>query len=164
MFLMLISVTFLLVIIVQDVQGSEEGILINIREDDSICNGSNHSIPGTQDGSFANKSSSDNNCGENDFHHELINLTSNSQINIITDVMLLSFVSLVGLEDIAIIGYDNPTINCNNAGGIYIENCINFTIIGLTWENCGIKNDSKPVIELHNSSDIIIQTAHFNIR
>ena len=161
MFLMQISVTFLLLIIIQDAQGSKEGILINDGEDDSKINGSSHSIPGTQDGSFANKSSSGNNCGENDFHHELVNLTSNSQINIITDVMLLSFVSLVGLEDIAIIGYDNPTINCNNAGGIYFENCTNFTITGLTWENCGIKNDSKPVIELHISSDIIIQNCTF---
>ena len=75
--------------------------------------------------------------------------------------MLLSFVSLVGLEDIAIIGYDNPTINCNNDGGIYFENCNKCTFIGLTWENCGTKNDSKPVIELHNSSDIIIQNCTF---
>ena len=60
--------------------------------------------------------------------------------------MLLSFVSLVGLEDIAIIGYDNPTINCNNAGGIDFENCTNCTIVGITWENCGNRNDSKPVI------------------
>ena len=65
--------------------------------------------------------------------------------------MLLSFVSLVGLEDIAIIGYDNPTINCNNAGGICLENCTNCTIVGVTWENFSNINDSKPVIELHNS-------------
>ena len=160
---MRVLITFLLLIFIQDVQGSEEDNLINDGEDDSKCNGSSQSIPGTQDGSFANKSSSDNNCGkyQNDLYHELINLTSNSQINIITDVMLLSFVSLVGLEDIAIIGYDNPTIHCNNTGGIYFENCNNCTIIGFTWENCGTKNDSKPVIELHNSSDIIIQNCTF---
>ena len=143
---------------------SEEGNLINDDgEYNGKCNGSGQSIPGTQDGSFINKSNSDNNCDEyqSNFHDKLVNLTSNNQINITTDVMLLSFVSLVGLEDIAIIGYDNPTINCNNNGGIYFENCINCTIVGITWNNCGTKNDSKPVIELHNSSDIIIQDCTF---
>ena len=165
MLLIQISVTFLLLNFIQDVEGSrsEEGNLINDGEDDSKCNGNNQIIPGTQDESFTNKSNSDNDCDkyQNDFHDELVNLTSNSQINITTDVMLLSFVSLEGLEDIAIIGYDNPTINCNNAGGMYFGNCNNFTIIGLTWGNCGNKNDSKPVIELHNSSDIIIQNCTF---
>ena len=93
---------------------------LNDDKDYGKCNGSSQNVPDTQSESFANKSHSDNKCSEyqNDFHHKLVNLTSNSQINITTDVMLLSFVSLVGLEDIAIIGYDNPTVNCNNAGGI----------------------------------------------
>ena len=158
MLLSRIAVICLLLIFTQDLEGLEEENLI----DDNKFIGSSQSILSNQDRSFINNSS-DNNCGEcqNDFHHELVNLTSNSQINITTDVKLLSFVSLVGLEDIAIIGYDNPTINCNNAGGMYFENCNNCTIIGLTWENCGTKNDSKPVIELHNSSDIIIQNCTF---
>ena len=162
MLLIRISVIFLLFIFILYVEGSKEDNLINDGEDDSKCNDSSQSIPGTQDGSLANKSSGDN-CSEyqNDFHRELVNLSSNSQINITTDVMLLSFVSLVGLEDIAIIGYDNPTINCDNSGGIYIENCTNCTIVGVTWENCGTKDDSKPVIELRNSSDIIIQNCTF---
>ena len=164
MLLVRVSVTFLLFVLVQYADESEEKNLINDGTDASICNSSSQSIPGTQDGFFLNKSSSDN-CNEyqNDLYHELVNLTSHSQINITTDVMLLSFISLVGLEDIAIIGYDNPTINCNNAGGIYFENCNNCTIIGLTWENCGMKNDSKLVyaIELHNSSDIVIQNCTF---
>ena len=159
MLLMRISVTFLLFVFILFVEDSEEG---DDGQDDNKSNGSSQRLPGTQDGSFANKSSGDN-CSEyqNAFHHELINLTSNSQINITTDVILLSFVSLVGLESIAIIGHDNPTINCNSAGGIYFENCNNCTIVGVTWENCGIKNDGKPVIELHNSSDITIQNSTF---
>ena len=162
--MLLIRISVLLVFIQYvHVEGSEEGSLISDDKDINSCNGSSQSIPGNEDWSFAIKSSSDNNCDEyqNDFHHELVNLTSNSQMNITTDVMLLSFVSLVGLEDIVIIGYDNPTIKCNNAGGIYLESCNNCTIIGITWENCGTKNDSKPVIELHNSSDIIIQNCTF---
>ena len=123
---MRISFTLLLLAFIEDVEGSEEGNLINDYNNHSNCNDSSQSIPGNQNGSF---SSSDNNCGEhqNTIHHEFVNLTSNSQMNIIRNVMLLSFISLVGLENIAIIGYDNPTINCNNAGGIHIENCTNFT-------------------------------------
>ena len=157
---MRISFTLLLLAFIEDVEGFQEGNLIYDDNNHSNCNDSSQSIPGNQNGSF---SSSDNNCGEhqNIIHHEFANLTSNSQINITTDVMLLSFVSLVGLENIAIIGYDNPTINCNNTGGIYIENCTNFTTTGLTWKNCGSESDSKPVIELHNSSDIIIQNCTF---
>ena len=164
MLLIRISATILLLAFTQHVyigvEGSEEGNPINDDNDIDSCNGSSQSIPGNEDGSFANKSSSDDDCSEykHDFHHKL---TSKSQIIITTDVMLLSFVSLVGLEDIVIIGYDNPTINCNNAGGINFENCNNCTIIGLTWENCGTKNDRKPVIELNNSSDIIIQNCTF---
>ena len=163
MLLTKISITFLFLVFIHDVEGSEEGKLINDDQDSNSSNGSSQSIPSNQDGSFTKKLSSDNDCDEyqNDFHYELINLTSNSQINITIDVMLLSFVSLVGLEDIVIMGCDNPTINCNNAGGIYFENCNNCTIVGLTWENCGTKNDSKPVIELHNSSNIIIQNCTF---
>ena len=90
MLLMRISVTFLLFIFILFVEDSEEG---DDGQDDNKCNGSSQRLLGTQDGSFANKSSSDN-CSEyqNDFHHELVNLTSNNQINITTDVMLLSFV------------------------------------------------------------------------
>ena len=165
MLLIRISVILLSLVFIQyvHVEGSKGGNLISDDKDANSCNGNSQSIPGNEDGSFTNKSSSDNNCDQyqNDFHHELANLTSNSQINITIDVKLLSFVSLVGLEDIAIIGYGNPTINCNNAGGIYFENCNNCTIIGLTWENCGTKNDSKPVMELHNSSDVIIQNCAF---
>ena len=145
-----ISLVILLLIFIKDLEGFVGENLIN----GSKHNGSSQSIPDNQDEFFTNKSSCD-------LYHELVNLTSHSQINIITDVMLLSFISLVGLEDIAIIGYHNPTVNCNNAGGIYFENCNNCTFIGLTWEHCGTKNDSKPVIELHNSSDIIIQNCTF---
>ena len=91
----------------------------------------------------------------------LDDLTSNGLINITADVMLLSIVSLVALENVSIIGHDNPTVNCDNAGGIYFDNCHNCTIIGITWEKCGNKTDKKPAIELYNSADIIIQNCSF---
>ena len=94
------------------------------------------------------------------FHHEIANLRSNDLINITADVMLLSIVPLVGIENISIIGHGNPTVNCDNAGGIYFDNCHNCTIIGITWEKCG-KNNSIPAIKIYNSSNIIIQNCSF---
>ena len=93
--------------------------------------------------------------------HQLGNLTSNGLINITADMMLLSIVSLVGLENVSINGHDNPTVNCDNAGGIYFDNCRNCTIVGITWEKCGNKTDSKPAIELYDSSNISIDNCSF---
>ena len=94
------------------------------------------------------------------FHHEITNLRSNDLINITADVMLLSIVPLVDIENISIIGHGNPTVNCDNAGGIYFDNCHNCTIIGITWEKCG-KNNSIPAIEIYNSSNIVIENCSF---
>ena len=95
--------------------------------------------------------------------HQLGNLTSNGLINIIADMTLLSIVSLKALENISIIGHNNPTVNCDNAGGIYFDNCHNCSMMGITWEKCGNKTDSKPAIELYNSSNIIIQNCSFQL-
>ena len=95
------------------------------------------------------------------FHHELIGLASNEMIIITNDVLLQSIVPLLGLENITIIGNDNPTVNCDNDGGIYFDHSQNFTIIGITWEKCGNKNDNSPAIKLYNSSNIIIQNCSF---
>lgn len=45
-----------------------------------------------------------------------------------TDMILPSIVQLTGLENISVIGHDNPAVNCGKAGGIHFENCHNFTI------------------------------------
>ena len=95
------------------------------------------------------------------FHYELATLTSNGVVTITNNVMLLSVIQLVGLENISITGHDNPTVNCDNAGGIHFDNCHNCTVIGITWEKCGTKSDSKPALRLYNSSDIIIQNCSF---
>ena len=95
------------------------------------------------------------------FHHELASLTSNGLVNITTDVVLLSTIPLVGLKNVSIIGHDNPTVYCDDAGGIHFDSCNNCKIIGITWEKCGTKNDSMPAIQLYNSSDIVIQNCLF---
>ena len=95
------------------------------------------------------------------FNHELVTLTGNGQVIIKADVMLLSIIPLVDLENITIIGHDSPIVNCDNAGGLYFDNCHNCTIIGIMWEKCGIINYSKPAIELYNSSNINIESCSF---
>ena len=66
------------------------------------------------------------------FNCELVTFTSNGQIIITTDVMLLSIISLEDLENITVIGHDNPMVNCDNAGGLHFDHCNNCTIIGIT--------------------------------
>ena len=95
------------------------------------------------------------------FHYKLTNLHSNGLIDIKANMMLTSIVQLVGLKNITIIGHDNPTVNCDNAGGIHFDNCHNCIVIGITWEKCGINNYSMPAMEVYNSSNIIIQNCSF---
>ena len=101
------------------------------------------------------------NYSECSFNRKLITLTSNGQVIITTDVMLLSIISLEDLDNITIIGHDSPTVNCDNSGGLHFDNCHNCIIIGIMWEKCGNINDSKPAIQLYNSSNIIIESCSF---
>ena len=76
-------------------------------------------------------------------------------------MILQSIVTLSGLENFTIIGNDNATVNCDNAGGIHFEYCQNFMIVGIKWEKCGNKIDNKPAIKLYDSSNISIQNCAF---
>ena len=46
----------------------------------------------------------------------LSNITSHTIIKLITDIKLLTNVSLVGLENITTLGQGNPTLDCKNVG------------------------------------------------
>ena len=160
MLLLRIPVTILLLVFIHCMDRFKEENLISDYYE-YYADSSSQGILNNQDKSCTSSRDSNHGKYQNCFHDELAILTSNSQINIIASAMLLSFISLQDLENVAIIGYDNPTINCNNSGGLYFENCHNCTIAGITWEKCGNKSGSKPVIEMHNSSDIIIQSCTF---
>ena len=147
-----------LIILIQDVKGIEESSDDQDHGSAGSGNGQNMlTIDLRSDcGLFTNFS----NCT---LDHLLCNLTSNNLINVTADVMLLSIVTLVALDNISIIGHNNPTVNCDNAGGIHFYNCHNCSIIGITWEKCGDKTDSKPALELYNSSNITIQNCSFKL-
>ena len=104
------------------------------------------------------------NCSCNSLDHALANLTSNVLINITTDVTLSSLVTVSDLENVSIIGHDNPTVNCTMFGGIHLNLFYNCIIQGIAWDGCG--NDSidyhtEPVLKLSNSSNITINNCSF---
>ena len=152
-------VTILLLIFVHDIVATQDdGLFI---DDDS--NEIDWSVLNEVDTSLANNTSSDNyhDPVANNLKQDLDALTSNGVINILRNVMLLSIIQLQGLQNISIVGHNNPVVNCDNAGGIDFESCHNCTIIGITWEKCGTKEGRMPAIKLGHSSDVSIQNCAF---
>ena len=147
-----------LLILIQDVKGVEESG--DDQDHDSAGSGNGQNVLTIDLRSDCGLFTNFSNCA---LDHLLCNLTSNNLINVTADVMLLSTVTLVALDNISIIGHNNPTVNCDNAGGIHFYNCHNCSIIGITWEKCGDKTDSKPALELYNSSNITIQNCSFKL-
>ena len=98
-------------------------------------------------------------------YNALANITSNVLINITTDVVLPSKIPLVDLANITIMGHNNPTVNCNNSGGLLFTSCSNTVIEGINWEHCGSRNliddNVYPVLQLFNSSNIKINNCSF---
>ena len=104
------------------------------------------------------------NCSCSSLDHALANLTSNVLINITTDVTLSSLVRVSDLENVSIIGHNNPTVNCRSIGGIHFTYCNNCIVQGITWDGCGagnISNDTEPGLKLSYSSNVTIQSCFF---
>ena len=105
------------------------------------------------------------NCSCSSLDSALANLTSNVLINITTDMKLLSIVTLFDLAYVTIIGHNNPTINCDNSGGVHFMNCSHCVIDGITWVGCGARNNvfvnNDPVLKFFNSSNIVIKNCSF---
>ena len=104
------------------------------------------------------------NCSCPSLYTVLANLTSNTLINITTDVELSSVIPLADLANITITGHNSPTVHCNNSGGLHFVSCHNCTIQGITWDRCGTRdnaNVSQPVLQLSNCSEMIIKICSF---
>ena len=104
------------------------------------------------------------NCSCHSLDHALANLTSNVLINITTDMMLLSHIKASNIENVSIIGHNNPTVNCQNVGGIHFNFCHNCIIQGIIWDGCGAENINtkvKPVLKFSYPSNITIQNCSF---
>ena len=99
------------------------------------------------------------NCTCNSFGLALASLTSNVLINITTDVMLSSIINALNLENVSIIGHNNPTVNCKKAGGVHFKFCYNCVIQDITWDGCG--SETEPGIKLSESSNLVIKNCSF---
>ena len=99
------------------------------------------------------------NCSCSSLDHALANLTSNVLINITTDVILSSLVTVSDLENISIIGHNNPTVNCRSVGGIHFTFCNNCIIQGITWDGCGTETGAG--LMLTDSFNITIGNCSF---
>jgi len=86
--------------------------------------------------------------------------SDNVIVNITSDDMLSSNITLVGLENVTIIGHRNPVVNCNNIGAIKFISCKNIIIEGIQWENCG--SIIYPGITFYNSSNILFESCSFS--
>ena len=104
------------------------------------------------------------NCSCNSLDHALANLTSNVLINITTDVTLSTLIKIPyiddNIENVTIIGHNNPTVNCKDLGGLHLNLCHNCIIQGIIWDGCGTKA-SEPALKLSNSSSIMIKNCFF---
>ena len=101
------------------------------------------------------------------FDHALAKVKSNDVINITTDSTLSFHNILTGLENVSIIGYNNPTVYCYNTsviiGALHFNSCTNCVIRGITWSGCGgiVDDINYPVLEFYDSSNITIENCIF---
>ena len=103
------------------------------------------------------------NCSCSSLDHALANLISNVLINITTDVTLSSLVTVSDLENVSIIGHNNPTVNCRNVSEMQFTFSRHFIIQGITWIGCGTDNinHTKPGLSMIHSFNVTIQNCTF---
>ena len=170
------TVILLLVVYIQCIEGINRVIVVSEQSDIDDDNFDKHvpgiSATGSGSGSRVFKASltlqlccTFGNCSCPSLYNALANLTSNVLIKITTDVTLSSIILLADLTNITITGHNNPTVNCNNSGGLHLISCHNCTIEGISWNSCGDKssrgNFSRPVLQVINSSNITFKNCLF---
>ena len=164
MALRVIAVTMLLSLFIQHIEGLQRVIVISELQDGDVGDTRAVSESNRSD-IFSNLCCVYGNCSCMSLYTALVNLTSNVLINITTDVKLFgSIISLDGLDNISIVGHNNPTVHCNNYRGIHFTSCHNCIIEGITWERCGAITDNKndyPVLQFYNSSSVNIKKCSF---
>ena len=173
------TITLLLVMYTQCIKGIEKVIVVS-ELDNRTCENAHYegisppgySATGSGSGSHVFEDLSTlcciyGNCSCPSLYTALANLSNNVVINITTDVTLFSIIPLVALANITITGHNNPTVNCNNSGGLHFISCHNCIIERISWEKCGTKkitenaNVSQPVLQFTNSSTITINNCSF---
>ena len=143
----------ILAVLVQCVDGNQRIVCVSelISDEEDVSVGA--SGEGEMSGLYENSSCSP-------LGHALANLTSNVLINITTDVTLSSILKVSDLQNVSIIGHNNPTVNCKT-GGIHFNLCHNCIIQGIIWNGCGSETKAGAALMLNNSSQITIRNCSF---
>ena len=99
-------------------------------------------------------------CNCNKFSKDFRN---NSVINITDTVVLSSTVSFKNLNNILIIGHNNPFVYCVNGSGLTSLHSKNIVVKGITWIGCGYNNICDDDSELCNSQSgaLVDPVIHF---
>ena len=153
--MLLVTLTIILVsLVVQLVDGSQRIVYVSepISDDEDLST--------SGDGDSTLMCCVYGNCSCNSLDHALVNLASNVLINITTDVMFTTLINASNLENVSIIGHNNPTVYCKRAGGIHFNFCHNCIIQDITWDGCG--RETEPGIKLRDSSNIVIEKCSFH--
>ena len=127
----------LLALFIQYIEGFENVIVVteSIDEEDNFTTKS-----GNISNVFKQSCYINGNCSCPSLSSALANLRNNFVISITSDVELFSIISRSYLANITITGHNNPTVNCNNSGGLQFVSFYNCTINGITWKQCGARN------------------------
>ena len=154
----------ILAVVIKGVDGSQRIVhvsdheLIMTSDDEDFASGEDPIASGEDDNSLI--CCVYGNCSCSSLDHALANLTSNVLINITTDVTLSSLVRASDLENVSIIGHNNPTVNCKKVNGIQFAYSRHLIIQGITWIGCGAKH-TKPGLLLGHSFNVTIQNCTF---
>jgi len=93
----------------------------------------------------------------------LKSVTDNIIITIQFDVVLSSKIVLEGIENITLVGDNNPTIDCKRSGAVKFAFCNKVTVNNITWKSCGLRSTSiYPGIEFYKSSNIAFKHCRFH--
>ena len=155
-----------LAIVIHCVNGNLKQGIVQIREK---FNDEENILGRSERGTFASGSAENSlclsccvygNCSCNPLD-ALANYTNNLLINITADVKLPSIIKVSYLENVSIIGHNNPTVKCR---GIHFNFCHNCNVQSIVWEGCGTKNfdtNVEPILKLSYSSNITIHNCTF---
>jgi len=125
-----ITVVIVLTIVIHYVDGNQRIVHVSeiISDDEDFFTSGDGSGDGSGDANSSLTCCVYGQCSCHSFYHAMANLTSNVLINITTDVMLSSLIKASDLENVSIIGHNNPTVNCKNVGGIHFTFGHNYII------------------------------------
>ena len=162
--LRIISLVILVAVLVHYASGNQRIVHVSqlISDEDFIASGEYFITSAEDDNSHI--CCAYGNCSCSSLDHALTYLTSNVLINITSDVTFSSLVKVSDIENVTIIGHNNPTVNYLDFGRIHLNFCHNCIIQGITWSGCGtvnIDDHTEPVLKLSNSSNITINNCSF---